>query len=284
MDRVQTLEAESGRARRALEKEERELKRLEKTIDELNAKYEAAMAERQELQDETDLLQRRLLAADKLMSGLASENERWQKDLASLHDDMEKITGNCLLDAGFLAYVGPFSYEFRNEMYSDWQSSILERELPLSKRFKLEAHLSDDVEISAWNSEGLPPDELSVQNGILTTKASRFPLCIDPQQQALNWIKRREQKKNLKILSLTDADLLKQVELAIKYGLPVLIQDVDEIDPILNNVLSKNIQSKMRKFEAHDVVLAVTTKFTRFHFFFFKRFDSCRGTNFRHSR
>jgi len=83
-----------------------------------------------------------------------------------------------------------------------------------------------------------------VQNGILTTKASRFPLCIDPQQQALNWIKKKE-KKNLKILSFTDADFLKQIELAIKYGLPVLVQDADEVDPILNNILSKNIQSKM---------------------------------------
>ncbi|KAM0726763.1 Dynein axonemal heavy chain 10 [Formica fusca] len=243
MDRVQILETESEKTRRALEKEERELKRLEKTIEELNAKYDIAMTERQKLQDETDLLQRRLLAADKLISGLSSENERWQKDLAILHDDMEKITGNCLFGAAFLAYSGPFSYEFRNEMYSDWQRSILEKDLPLSKPFKLETQLSDDVEISTWNSEGLPPDELSVQNGILTTKATRFPLCIDPQQQALNWIKKREKKKNLKILSFTDADFLKQVELAIKYGLPVLLQDVDEIDPILDNILSKNIQT-----------------------------------------
>lgn len=53
-----------------------------------------------------------------------------------------------------------------------------------------------------WGSQGLPPDELSVQNGILTTRASRFPLCIDPQQQALNWIKRKEEKNNLRVQSL----------------------------------------------------------------------------------
>lgn len=52
---------------------------------------------------------------------------------------------------------------------------------------------------SRWGSQGLPPDELSIQNGILTTRASRFPLCIDPQQQALNWIKRREEKNNLRV-------------------------------------------------------------------------------------
>lgn len=148
MDRVQILETESEKIKRALEKEERELKRLEKTIEELNAKYDIAMIERQNLQDETDLLQRRLLAADKLISGLSYENERWQKDLVVLHDDLKKITGNCLFGAAFLAYSGPFSYEFRNEMYSDWQKSILEKDLPLSKPFKLETQLSDDVEIS----------------------------------------------------------------------------------------------------------------------------------------
>lgn len=142
------LETESEKTRRALEKEERELKRLEKTIEELNAKYDIAMTERQKLQDETDLLQRRLLAADKLISGLSSENERWQKDLVGLHDDLEKITGNCLFGAAFLAYSGPFSYEFRNEMYSDWKRSILEKDLPQSMPFKLETQLSDDVEIS----------------------------------------------------------------------------------------------------------------------------------------
>lgn len=50
----------------------------------------------------------------------------------------------------------------------------------------------------------------------------------------------------MKILSFTDADFLKQVELAVKYGLPVLVPDADEVDPILNNILSRNIQSKFQ--------------------------------------
>ena len=55
------------------------------------------------------------------------------------------------------------------------------------------------LRVVRWTSEGLPPDDLSIQNGILTMRASRFPLCIDPQQQALNWIKRREESNNLKV-------------------------------------------------------------------------------------
>ncbi|CAL7939586.1 unnamed protein product [Xylocopa violacea] len=244
IDRVKELEAESERARKALEREERELKRIEKAIGELNIKYENAMAERQKLQEETDLLQRRLIAADKLINGLSSENERWKKELEALHGQIEKITGNCLLSAGFLAYCGPFTYEYRNKMlYEDWWNSITKKRIPFTDTYRIETQLSNDVEISTWTSEGLPPDELSVQNGILTMRASRFPVCIDPQQQALNWIKKKEQKKNLKILSFTDSDFLKQVELAIKYGLPVLFQDVDEVDPVLDNVLSKNVQT-----------------------------------------
>ncbi|CAK9806047.1 Dynein axonemal heavy chain 10 [Anthophora plagiata] len=244
IERVKELESESEKARRALEREERELERIERAIGELNVKYENAMSERQKLQEETDLLQRRLIAADKLINGLSSENERWKKELESLHEQIEKIVGNCLLNAGFLAYCGPFSYEYRNQMlYDDWWNSITSKHIPFTDTFRIETELSNDVEISTWNSEGLPPDDLSVQNGILTMRASRFPVCIDPQQQALKWIKRKEQKKNLKVLSFSDSDFLKQVELAIKYGLPVLFQDVDDVDPVLDNVLSKNIQS-----------------------------------------
>ena len=46
-------------------------------LKQLGEKYEAAMAEKQQLQEEAEIMERRLIAADKLISGLGSENIRY---------------------------------------------------------------------------------------------------------------------------------------------------------------------------------------------------------------
>ena len=108
---------------------------------------------------------------------------------------------------------------------------------------RLETLLTSEVECGIWAAEGLPGDELSIQNGILTVRASRYPLCVDPQMQAVNWIKSRE-GKNLegKVKTFNDSDFLKQLELAIQYGFPFLFENLDEyIDPVIDPVLEKNL-------------------------------------------
>jgi dynein heavy chain len=108
---------------------------------------------------------------------------------------------------------------------------------------KFETFLTDDVTISRWASEGLPSDELSVQNGILTTYASRWPLCIDPQMQAVGWIKTKESRmREFKCLTFNTNNYIKTLELAIKFGSSILFEDIDtEIDPMIDPVLEKNI-------------------------------------------
>lgn len=80
-------------------------------------------------------------------------------------------------------------------VYELWQSDLLKRKVPVTQPFKLESIMTNDVETTAWASEGLPGDELSIQNGLLTMRAARWPLCIDPQMQAVTWIKTREGKQ-----------------------------------------------------------------------------------------
>ncbi|XP_071339029.1 dynein axonemal heavy chain 10 [Trachinotus anak] len=243
-EKVARLEKNFFQSKRELEDIQSELNNIQKELQALGAKYQAAMEEKQLLQEEAELMERRLIAADKLISGLSSENERWTQDLEELKQRRVRLLGDCLIAAAFLSYEGAFSWNFRNEMvYQVWVKEVQDRGIPMSQPFKVETLLTDEVEISRWGSEGLPPDELSVQNGILTTRGSRFPLCIDPQQQALNWIKKKEENNNLKISSFNDPDFLKQLEMAIKYGFPFLFQDVDEyIDPVIDNVLEKNVK------------------------------------------
>ena len=63
-------------SKRELEKIQRELESIEKELSELNHQYEGAMGEKRALQEEAELMEKRLVAADKLISGLGSEKAR----------------------------------------------------------------------------------------------------------------------------------------------------------------------------------------------------------------
>ncbi|KAM4891097.1 dynein axonemal heavy chain 10 [Sylvia borin] len=243
-EKVARLERNYELSKRELAKIQAELAAIQEELKSLGERYQLAIEENRKLQEEAEIMQRRLEAADKLIAGLKSENERWTEEFKELEIRKVKLLGDCLLAAAFLCYVGAFSWEFRHEMlYQVWQEDIFSREIPVSHPFKLESLLTNEVEVSRWVSQGLPPDELSVQNGILTTYSSRFPLCIDPQQQALHWIKKKEENNDLKMASFSDPDFLKQLEQAIKYGTPFLVHSVDEyIDPVIDNVLEKNVK------------------------------------------
>lgn len=94
--------------------------------------------------------------------------------LQELDDTKLRLVGDCLLTSAFLSYTGSFTFDYRHEMvYKLWVVDVQEKALPVSSPFRLETLLTDEVEITGWASEGLPSDELSVQNGILTMRASR---------------------------------------------------------------------------------------------------------------
>lgn len=91
-----------------------------------------------------------------------------------------------------------------------------------------------------WNACGLPRDTVSTENAILVTQAGRWPLMIDPQEQANRWIRTMEAKNDLKMIKLTDSNFMRVLEGAIRLGLPVLLQEVGEtLDPTLGPILLK---------------------------------------------
>ncbi|KAI9188096.1 hypothetical protein H9P43_002487 [Blastocladiella emersonii ATCC 22665] len=241
---VATLERNLAQSKAEYEKITRELAKLNQNLSELQAQFQQARTEQMELKEMAEVMQRRLDAADKLISGLQSEKVRWSNDLQTLQEERHQLVGDCLLVSGFMSYTGAFNWEFRTDLMNvKWMQDLVNRNVPLTKQFSVSRMMTTEVELSRWASEGLPADELSIQNGILTTRGSRYPLCIDPQQQAVSWIKRREASNGLKVSTFNEADFLKQLEMAITYGFPFLFEDVDEyIDPVIDNVLDRNIK------------------------------------------
>uniref|UniRef100_A0A4W3GEZ6 Dynein heavy chain ATP-binding dynein motor region domain-containing protein n=1 Tax=Callorhinchus milii TaxID=7868 RepID=A0A4W3GEZ6_CALMI len=65
---------------------------------------------------------------------------------------------------------------------------------------------------------------------------------VDPQGQALKWIKNMESIKGLKLIDFQMSDYMRVLENAVQYGLPVLLQNVQEdLDPSLSPILNKSV-------------------------------------------
>lgn len=61
----------------------------------------------------------------------------------------------------------------------------------------------------------------------------------------MQWIRKKEANHNLKIVTFSDTDFLKHLEMAINCGYPILFEDVDDfIDPVIENVLDRDVKGE----------------------------------------
>nr|XP_034961987.1 dynein heavy chain 1, axonemal isoform X3 [Zootoca vivipara] len=223
-----------------LDEAKERLREVEDGIANLQAKYQGTLATKEELEMKCDQCEQRLGRADKLINGLADERIRWQETVQNLDYMINNIAGDVLASAGFIAYMGPFTGQYRNSLYDEWISKLETYNVPHTKEPNLIATLGDPVKIRSWQIAGLPNDTLSVENGMITQFSQRWTLFIDPQGQANKWIKNLERDSGLDTSKLSDRDFLRSLENAIRFGKPFLLENVgEELDPALEPVLLK---------------------------------------------
>ena len=257
-------EARLKSAMKELEVTQSTLDRKERQLKKVQLMYSNAVREKQKLANEADVCRRKMSAASTLINGLAGEKQRWTSQSKAFKEQLVRLSGDTLLACGFLSYSGPFNQEFRNQLMNTWKALLKHKTIPYTNNLNVVSMLVDGNETSEWSLQGLPSDELSLQNAAIVTKARSFPLLIDPQGQGKIWMKTKEQYNDLQVTNLNHKYFRTHLEDCLSLGRPLLIEDVgEELDPVLDNLLEKNFikQGKALKVMLGDREMDITDGF-----------------------
>ena len=249
---------------------------LQGKLDTLNKEYAQANQEKQDALTSVAKGERKLNLAQRLTHALSSENERWGILVQQMTADKDLLVGDVLLAAAFISYAGPFTKPYRDELLYQHFVPYLVKELqaalsnvPLSLAVvKALAGVGDgsgggvhlavedrlavvstwtpiqllttEAQIAGWNTDGLPADLVSTENGAIVSSSARWPLLIDPQLQGIEWIRAKEKGRNLQIVRLGQKALLDKLKAALENGWALLIENLDEtVDAILAPVIRR---------------------------------------------
>ena len=226
----------------ALEEKKTALKAVEDELTALETAFNEATARKEQLEEDVDLCEKKLIRAKQLIDGLGGEQSRWTQNVVTLSDQYINVTGNVVVSAGLIAYLGAFTSEYRNMAVRKWVKLCKQRNIPCSNNPSLVHTLGEPTVIRQWNVEGLPTDAFSVDNGIVVFNSRRWPLMIDPQGQANKWIRRTEKDNKIKVVKMTQAKYMRTIENGVQFGLPILLENVGEsLDPTLEPLLQKAV-------------------------------------------
>src|SRR3569623_1154377 len=90
--------------------------------------------------------------------------------------------------------------------------------------------MSSESEMLRWKGEGLHGDSLSMENAISIFNSSKTPLIVDPASTATNWLKAQA---SCEVLNQSDPRFTSQLELSVRFGKALIIQEIDKVEPLI---------------------------------------------------
>nr|XP_018673081.1 dynein beta chain, ciliary [Ciona intestinalis] len=220
---------------------------LDHDLGELTKQFEEATAEKIRCSNEVANTAKTITLANRLVKGLQSEKVRWSASVRSLQTKKETLSGDVLLTAAFVSYLGYFTKSYRLELLNKQWLPFLNRQkfkIPLTEGLDPIDLLVDDATIASWNNESLPSDRMSSENAAILSQCKRWPLIVDPQLQGVKWIKGHF-GEDLKTVQMGHKGYLDVIERSVSEGGKVLIENISEsIDPVLQPLLGRNTIKK----------------------------------------
>ncbi|RLN48678.1 hypothetical protein BBJ28_00009539 [Nothophytophthora sp. Chile5] len=243
-DEVQTLVDKSSDLRERYEQAKATIDALEIRIESFKHEYAALISEAQLITNDMAQVTKKVERSVALLKSLLQESERWEAGSNDFDTQMKTLVGDTLLSSAFLTYIGFLDFQQRKILVQDWRDILEQMEISTKPQLSFVDYLSRPNEQLEWQMSDLPSDELCYENAIILQRFHRFPLIVDPSGQANNFImKYYSLKTNAKIAqtSFLDSSFMKVLASAIRFGTALLVHEVENIDPILNPVLNREL-------------------------------------------
>ncbi|ETN45168.1 uncharacterized protein HMPREF1541_10045 [Cyphellophora europaea CBS 101466] len=249
LDRVGPLRAEVEHLEDKALQTKAEAKAIENTIAKLEGsiatyktEYAALISETQAIKTEMSRVQTKVDRSVRLLDSLSSERGRWEEASHSFETQIQTLVGDVVIASAFLAYGGLYDQQFRKSMVDDWLHQLSQSGIACKSDSSVLGYLSTADERLQWQKNALPADDLCMENAIMLKRFNRYPLIIDPSSRVTEFLKHEHEGRKLTVTSFLDDAFTKQLESALRFGNPILIQDAEYLDPILTHVLNKEYQ------------------------------------------
>ncbi|KAJ4149826.1 dynein heavy chain [Fusarium falciforme] len=239
---VEQLEDQALETKAQAKSVQNNIAELEASINTYKTEYAALISETQAIKAEMSRVQFKVDRSVRLLDSLSSERVRWEAGSKSFEIQISTLVGDVLVAAAFLAYSGLYDQTFRKSMMDDWFHQLHLSGIQYKSPNPVTEYLSTADERLGWQENALPVDDLCTENAIILKRFNRYPLIIDPSGRVTEFLQKECKDRRLTVTSFLDDTFTKQLESSLRFGNPILIQDAEHLDPILNHVLNKECQ------------------------------------------
>ena len=241
---IKSLNAKKEKVETEFNEIAKEKEMLEKSIEQLKKNYEESVAESNQIKKDMEEVKNKVERSEKLLSNLTSEKDRWSEQMTDFKENINNLLGDTFLSSSFLAYIGFYDAFYRKYLKEKGRQILNENHIICSNDLDEVEWLTKPNDKVVWQKCSLPTDNICLENATILQRFNRYPLIIDPAGQATEFIKNYYASKKLNTTSFTDPNFLKTLESALRFGYPILVQDVEKIDPIMNSLLNKEIHKQ----------------------------------------
>eukprot|EP00117_Sycon_ciliatum_P036543 scpid1236/ scgid27488/ Cytoplasmic dynein 2 heavy chain 1; Dynein heavy chain isotype 1B len=246
LEKIEPLETEQAHLQKNLDKSQRRLEKVSAALDQvdqtvagLKHKFEKRTTEATRLKIEVDAAKETIDRAEMLLGKLEGEHGRWSEQVNHLSSELSMLPKYTLLASSFIVYLSGAPEDVRQRKLQEWCDK-----LNVSSGFDFCRFLSTESEQLKWKAEGLPSDGLSIENALVILQGRQVPFLVDPSQQATEWLKTNLKEMRLEVVNQQDSNFTTSLELAVRFGKTLIIQEVDSVEPMLYPLLRKEFSTQ----------------------------------------